>query len=91
MDLAKKINKLLFVKIGCLKIKTVFNYRYTEYELFIDIFLSVFLIFFKIFSFQIESSVPSQLLESVLQELKGLQEFLDRNSQFAGGPLGNPR
>uniref|UniRef100_A0A667H0E7 Nuclear pore complex protein Nup155 n=1 Tax=Lynx canadensis TaxID=61383 RepID=A0A667H0E7_LYNCA len=39
----------------------------------------------------IESSVPSQLLESVLQELKGLQEFLDRNSQFAGGPLGNPK
>ncbi|XP_012873976.1 PREDICTED: nuclear pore complex protein Nup155 [Dipodomys ordii] len=38
----------------------------------------------------IESSVPCQLLESVLQELKGLQEFLDRNSQFAGGPLGNP-
>uniref|UniRef100_A0A7N5JJD3 Nuclear pore complex protein Nup155 n=1 Tax=Ailuropoda melanoleuca TaxID=9646 RepID=A0A7N5JJD3_AILME len=38
----------------------------------------------------IESSVPSQLLESALQELKGLQEFLDRNSQFAGGPLGNP-
>uniref|UniRef100_A0A8C9DZ07 Nucleoporin 155 n=1 Tax=Phocoena sinus TaxID=42100 RepID=A0A8C9DZ07_PHOSS len=38
----------------------------------------------------IESSVPSQLLESVLQELKGLQEFLDRNSQFTGGPLGNP-
>ncbi|ERE82523.1 Nucleoporin [Cricetulus griseus] len=38
----------------------------------------------------IESSVPSQLLESVLQELKGLQEFLDRNSQFSGGPLGNP-
>ncbi|TKC50337.1 hypothetical protein EI555_001998, partial [Monodon monoceros] len=39
----------------------------------------------------IESSVPSQLLESVLQELKGLQEFLDRNSQFTGGPLGNPK
>uniref|UniRef100_A0A4X2JYW2 Nucleoporin 155 n=1 Tax=Vombatus ursinus TaxID=29139 RepID=A0A4X2JYW2_VOMUR len=38
----------------------------------------------------IESSVPPQLLESVLQELKGLQEFLDRNSQFAGGPIGNP-
>ncbi|KAF6357331.1 nucleoporin 155 [Rhinolophus ferrumequinum] len=38
----------------------------------------------------IESSVPSQLLESVLQDLKGLQEFLDRNSQFTGGPLGNP-
>lgn len=46
----------------------------------------------KILSFlQIESSVPSQLLESVLLELKGLQGFLDRNSQFAGGPLGNPR
>ncbi|ELW53479.1 Nuclear pore complex protein Nup155 [Tupaia chinensis] len=44
--------------------------------------------FFKLH--QIESSVPCQLLESVLQELKGLQEFLDRNSQFAGGPLGNP-
>uniref|UniRef100_A0A452QEZ1 Nuclear pore complex protein Nup155 n=1 Tax=Ursus americanus TaxID=9643 RepID=A0A452QEZ1_URSAM len=39
---------------------------------------------------RIMGSVPSQLLESVLQELKGLQEFLDRNSQFAGGPLGNP-
>ncbi|XP_044520250.1 nuclear pore complex protein Nup155 isoform X2 [Gracilinanus agilis] len=38
----------------------------------------------------IESSVPPQLLESVIQELKGLQEFLDRNSQFAGGPIGNP-
>ncbi|XP_016079465.1 PREDICTED: nuclear pore complex protein Nup155 isoform X2 [Miniopterus natalensis] len=38
----------------------------------------------------IESSVPSPMLESVLLELKGLQEFLDRNSQFAGGPLGNP-
>ncbi|XP_038599878.1 nuclear pore complex protein Nup155 isoform X2 [Tachyglossus aculeatus] len=38
----------------------------------------------------VESSVSSQLLESVLYELKGLQEFLDRNSQFAGGSLGNP-
>ncbi|XP_007065800.2 nuclear pore complex protein Nup155 isoform X1 [Chelonia mydas] len=39
----------------------------------------------------IESSVPSHMLESVLQELKGLQEFLDRNSQFATvGALGNP-
>ncbi|XP_030048906.1 nuclear pore complex protein Nup155 [Microcaecilia unicolor] len=38
----------------------------------------------------IESSVPSQLLESVFQELKGLQEFLDRNSQFTAGLLGNP-
>ncbi|XP_029434414.1 nuclear pore complex protein Nup155 isoform X2 [Rhinatrema bivittatum] len=38
----------------------------------------------------IDSSVPSQLLESVLQELKGLQEFLDRNSQFTAGSLGNP-
>ncbi|KFO90279.1 Nuclear pore complex protein Nup155, partial [Buceros rhinoceros silvestris] len=39
----------------------------------------------------VESSVPSHVLESVLQELKGLQEFLDRNSQFATvGALGNP-
>ncbi|POI31817.1 hypothetical protein CIB84_004432, partial [Bambusicola thoracicus] len=39
----------------------------------------------------IESSVPSHVLECVLQELKGLQEFLDRNSQFATvGALGNP-
>ncbi|NWR45769.1 NU155 protein, partial [Regulus satrapa] len=39
----------------------------------------------------IESSVPSHMLERVLQELKGLQEFLDRNSQFATvGALGNP-
>uniref|UniRef100_A0A8C3E310 Nucleoporin 155 n=1 Tax=Corvus moneduloides TaxID=1196302 RepID=A0A8C3E310_CORMO len=39
----------------------------------------------------IESSVPSRMLECVLQELKGLQEFLDRNSQFATvGALGNP-
>ncbi|OXB79178.1 UNVERIFIED_CONTAM: hypothetical protein H355_006637 [Colinus virginianus] len=39
----------------------------------------------------IESSVPSHVLECVLQELKGLQDFLDRNSQFATvGALGNP-
>uniref|UniRef100_A0A7M4FDX0 Nucleoporin 155 n=1 Tax=Crocodylus porosus TaxID=8502 RepID=A0A7M4FDX0_CROPO len=39
----------------------------------------------------VESSVPSHVLETVLQELKGLQEFLDRNSQFATvGALGNP-
>ncbi|XP_017679081.1 PREDICTED: nuclear pore complex protein Nup155 [Lepidothrix coronata] len=39
----------------------------------------------------IESSVPSRVLECVLQELKGLQEFLDRNSQFTTvGALGNP-
>ncbi|NWR23832.1 NU155 protein, partial [Emberiza fucata] len=39
----------------------------------------------------LESSVPSRMLECVLQELKGLQEFLDRNSQFATvGALGNP-
>ncbi|NXC89374.1 NU155 protein, partial [Cercotrichas coryphoeus] len=39
----------------------------------------------------VESSVPSRMLECVLQELKGLQEFLDRNSQFATvGALGNP-
>ncbi|XP_065595993.1 nuclear pore complex protein Nup155 [Cyrtonyx montezumae] len=39
----------------------------------------------------IESSVPSHVLEGVLQELKGLQDFLDRNSQFATvGAFGNP-
>ncbi|XP_053153166.1 nuclear pore complex protein Nup155 [Hemicordylus capensis] len=39
----------------------------------------------------VESSVPTQVLESVLQELKGLQEFLDRNSQFSTiGALRNP-
>ncbi|NXF69848.1 NU155 protein, partial [Ciccaba nigrolineata] len=39
----------------------------------------------------VESSVPSHVLECVLQELKGLQEFLGRNSQFATvGALGNP-
>ncbi|XP_010007023.1 PREDICTED: nuclear pore complex protein Nup155 isoform X2 [Chaetura pelagica] len=39
----------------------------------------------------VESSVPSHVLECVLQELKGLQEFLYRNSQFATvGALGNP-
>ncbi|XP_053557191.1 nuclear pore complex protein Nup155 [Bombina bombina] len=37
-----------------------------------------------------DSSVPSEILESVLQELKGLLEFLDKNSQFAAGSLGNP-
>ncbi|NXK61143.1 NU155 protein, partial [Sylvietta virens] len=43
------------------------------------------------FLLQIESSVPSRMLECVLQDLKGLQEFLDRNSQFATvGALGNP-
>ncbi|XP_034956535.1 nuclear pore complex protein Nup155 [Zootoca vivipara] len=39
----------------------------------------------------VESSVPPQVLETILQELKGLQEFLDRNSQFAAvGSLRNP-
>ncbi|NXF88358.1 NU155 protein, partial [Eubucco bourcierii] len=39
----------------------------------------------------VESSVPSHVLECVLKELKGLQEFLSRNSQFATvGALGNP-
>ncbi|KAE8636462.1 hypothetical protein XENTR_v10003006 [Xenopus tropicalis] len=38
----------------------------------------------------IDSSVTPQLLESVLQELKGLLEFLDRYSQFTAGSLGNP-
>ncbi|NXU47237.1 NU155 protein, partial [Turnix velox] len=39
----------------------------------------------------VESSVPSHVLECVLQKLKGLEEFLDRSSQFATvGALGNP-
>ncbi|NXX43946.1 NU155 protein, partial [Tricholaema leucomelas] len=39
----------------------------------------------------VESSVSSHVLECVLKELKGLQEFLSRNSQFATvGALGNP-
>ncbi|MEE6458037.1 hypothetical protein FKM82_000160 [Ascaphus truei] len=38
----------------------------------------------------IDSSVTPQLLETVLHELNGLLEFLDRNSQFAAGSLGNP-
>lgn len=38
----------------------------------------------------IESSVSSQVLESTLHDLKGLQEFLDRNSQFTTGIFGNP-
>ncbi|KAM4708363.1 nuclear pore complex protein Nup155 [Discoglossus pictus] len=38
----------------------------------------------------IDSSVTPQLLESVLQELKGLLEFLDKNMQFAAGSLANP-
>ncbi|PIN97801.1 hypothetical protein AB205_0201700 [Aquarana catesbeiana] len=38
----------------------------------------------------IDSSVSPLVIESVLQELKGLLEFLDRNSQFAVGSLGNP-
>ncbi|XP_075040329.1 nuclear pore complex protein Nup155 [Mixophyes fleayi] len=37
-----------------------------------------------------DNSVSPQVLESVLQELKGLLEFLDRNSQFAASSLGNP-
>uniref|UniRef100_A0A8C5LJD4 Nuclear pore complex protein Nup155 n=2 Tax=Leptobrachium leishanense TaxID=445787 RepID=A0A8C5LJD4_9ANUR len=39
---------------------------------------------------EFHSSVPAELLERVLQKLKGLLEFLDRNSQFAAGSLGNP-
>ncbi|XP_015195862.1 nuclear pore complex protein Nup155 [Lepisosteus oculatus] len=35
-----------------------------------------------------ESSVPSSVLESVLQELRGLKDFLDKNSQFSPGSLG---
>ncbi|XP_039606595.1 nuclear pore complex protein Nup155 [Polypterus senegalus] len=35
----------------------------------------------------IESSVQAKILESVLQELRGLKEFLDKNSQFSPGSL----
>ncbi|XP_066568276.1 nuclear pore complex protein Nup155 isoform X2 [Amia ocellicauda] len=35
-----------------------------------------------------ESSVSSSVLESVLRKLKGLKEFLDKNSQFSPGSLG---
>ncbi|KAM8961578.1 nuclear pore complex protein Nup155 [Pelodytes ibericus] len=38
----------------------------------------------------IESSVTPQHLEMVLQKLKGLLEFLDKNSQFASASMGNP-
>ncbi|XP_056402290.1 nuclear pore complex protein Nup155 isoform X2 [Hyla sarda] len=38
----------------------------------------------------IDSSISPLVLQSVLQELKGLLEFLDRNSQFGAGSLGNP-
>ncbi|RXM34318.1 Nuclear pore complex protein Nup155 [Acipenser ruthenus] len=38
---------------------------------------------------KIESSVSSKVLESVLHELNGLKEFLDKNSQFTPGSLGS--
>ncbi|XP_044151545.1 nuclear pore complex protein Nup155 [Bufo gargarizans] len=38
----------------------------------------------------IDSSFSPHVLQSVLEELKGLLEFLDRNSQFAAGSMGNP-
>ncbi|KAG8599029.1 hypothetical protein GDO81_002854 [Engystomops pustulosus] len=38
----------------------------------------------------IESSISPHIIQSVLQELKGLLEFMDRNSQFGAGSLGNP-
>ncbi|XP_063310057.1 nuclear pore complex protein Nup155 [Pelobates fuscus] len=38
----------------------------------------------------VDSSVTPQHLATVLQKLKGLLEFLDRNSQFAAGTFGNP-
>ncbi|KAG9488421.1 hypothetical protein GDO78_007954 [Eleutherodactylus coqui] len=38
----------------------------------------------------IDSSISPHILQSVLQELKGLLEFMDRNSQFGSGSLGNP-
>ncbi|XP_073400058.1 nuclear pore complex protein Nup155 isoform X1 [Dendrobates tinctorius] len=37
----------------------------------------------------IDSSISPHVLQSVLQELKGLLEFMDRNSQFGAGSLGN--
>ncbi|RXN00007.1 Nuclear pore complex protein Nup155 [Acipenser ruthenus] len=37
----------------------------------------------------IESSVSPKVLESVLHELNGLKEFLDKNSQFTPGSLGS--
>lgn len=40
---------------------------------------------------QLESSVGSSDLESVLQELSGLQEFLDKNSQLSPSSLGAER
>ncbi|XP_072448887.1 nuclear pore complex protein Nup155 isoform X2 [Chiloscyllium punctatum] len=36
-----------------------------------------------------ESSVAAKCLASILLELNGLREFLDRNSQFGSGTLGN--
>ncbi|KAM3938778.1 nuclear pore complex protein Nup155 isoform 1-T1 [Leptodactylus fuscus] len=38
----------------------------------------------------IDSSISPHILQSVLQELKGLLDFMDRNSQFGSGSLGNP-
>ncbi|XP_051876297.1 nuclear pore complex protein Nup155 [Pristis pectinata] len=37
----------------------------------------------------LESSVAAKILANVLLELNGLREFLDRNSQFGSGSLGN--
>lgn len=40
---------------------------------------------------QMESSASSADLEAVLLELRGLKEFLDKNSQFSPNSLGTPR
>ena len=44
-----------------------------------------------LFLCQLESSVGPGGLEAVLLELKGLQEFLDKNSQFSPSSLGAAR
>jgi hypothetical protein len=41
--------------------------------------------------FQLESTVAVGDLERVLQELLGLREFLDKNSQFSQSSLGPAR
>lgn len=40
---------------------------------------------------QLESSVSLLDLESVILELRGLQDFLDKNSQFSPSSLGAAR
>ena len=40
---------------------------------------------------QLDSTVISSALESVLLELRGLKDFLDKNAQFSPSSLGAPR